>query len=730
MISSCVFILFVTQVSFAATIVVQPGEVLIADNNRCSLREAIINANDDGPTHDDCDFGIAGDLDTIELASSSIYTLPDGPFGVEGNTGLPVINSPITINGNGSTIQRDPSLPCILDTVETADEFRMIHMAGNSAADILTINDITMKYGCADGAGFTGYGGAIRNNGGVGSTVEIHNSIFSDNRALNGGAATGITNNAITRIYESTFFNNHASVRGGAIYSHLATLEVHGSTFTGNSSGASGGAVVVDFPSPAISSALIQNSTISGNVAGDEGGGIWIRAPFVDLVSSTIVLNEAAEGGGAYIADVAIEIKNSIVALNSAPIGGDCSKFVTATLAAFGNNLDSDGTCNALDPDFTTVTPGQLNLSPLGDFGGPTQTHALQFGSVAIDAVTDCTSFVAGDPILTDQRGIARPQLPISTCDIGAFEARTFEMLAEPERVLIRNRYSAPFWCGKERQEMVVDGVTTITIRQYETEIDVSFPSRRILALFPAPSETARILATLTLSEPSRFLTAGTMSPPVLIQLDSERNFRINCTMLRLKPIVLDEIGEIDQLLDDILEPDQLFHGLLTLLTDKEIKVKVTKKITSHVGTDDGAGLVFFSTEETIEQSEIKAERAFGFTNTSIEVPKSPVSAKQLQLVKQKLQSSAEQLVSPVIQMKSSSLSIRVQGASRIALEVYSLGGKLIHEASSRGNQLQWNLRDRSGRPVANGVYLYRVSITAPNSRAVRHEITKLVIMR
>jgi hypothetical protein len=61
------------------------------------------------------------------------------------------------------------------------------------------------------------------------------------------------------------------------------------------------------------------------------------------------------------------------------------------------------------------------NLGPLASNGGPTQTHALNAGSVAIDA---------GDPGVpgsgatacetTDQRGITRPQGP--GCDIGAFE--------------------------------------------------------------------------------------------------------------------------------------------------------------------------------------------------------------------------------------------------------------------------------------------------------------------
>jgi hypothetical protein len=59
-------------------------------------------------------------------------------------------------------------------------------------------------------------------------------------------------------------------------------------------------------------------------------------------------------------------------------------------------------------------------LGPLHDNGGPTFTHALLFGSPAIDA-GDNSACPA-----TDQRGFVRPMDGdddgTATCDIGAFE--------------------------------------------------------------------------------------------------------------------------------------------------------------------------------------------------------------------------------------------------------------------------------------------------------------------
>ena len=88
-----------------------------------------------------------------------------------------------------------------------------------------------------------------------------------------------------------------------------------------------------------------------------------------------------------------------------------------------GYNIESPGdTCGFDQPtDQVNVTAEQLNLGPLQDNGGPTMTHALGAGSVAIDKIPaeDCVD-ADGAPLTTDQRGVARPQG--DSCDVGAFE--------------------------------------------------------------------------------------------------------------------------------------------------------------------------------------------------------------------------------------------------------------------------------------------------------------------
>ena len=81
-----------------------------------------------------------------------------------------------------------------------------------------------------------------------------------------------------------------------------------------------------------------------------------------------------------------------------------------------GGNVESPGdTCLFTDPtDQVNVSVAELALGSLQNNGGPTDTHALLEGSVAIGAG------VLGNCTPTDQRGVERPQG--DGCDAGAFE--------------------------------------------------------------------------------------------------------------------------------------------------------------------------------------------------------------------------------------------------------------------------------------------------------------------
>jgi hypothetical protein len=215
-------------------------------------------------------------------------------------------------------------------------------------------------------------------------------------------------------VSHSTFSDNvtDSGGSGGGIYIFSGAVTVSRSTFSDNTADFSGGGIFND------ATLTVSNSTFSDNVANSVGGGIF-NIGTLTVSHSTLSGNAAGLSGGIFNGfDSTLNVKNSIVA--NSPAGRDCRSFGTLNVA--GVNFDTDGSC----PGFMQVTSAELNLGPLDDNGGPTQTHALLPDSVAIDAAPDengfghCTDY-DGNPVTTDQRGVARPQ--DAACDVGAYEA-------------------------------------------------------------------------------------------------------------------------------------------------------------------------------------------------------------------------------------------------------------------------------------------------------------------
>ena len=84
----------------AATIIVTNGTSTVANGDGCSLPEAIINANANNQSGStDCAAGSGAD--TISLSTNVTLTAVNNA--TNGNNGLPVVTSAITVEGNGQT---------------------------------------------------------------------------------------------------------------------------------------------------------------------------------------------------------------------------------------------------------------------------------------------------------------------------------------------------------------------------------------------------------------------------------------------------------------------------------------------------------------------------------------------------------------------------------------------------------------------------------------------------
>ena len=242
-------------------------------------------------------------------------------------------------------------------------------------------------------------GGALLNHG----LATIDGSILTLNFAAAGG---GIENSGGLHVFASEISDNGARFYGAGLR-NLGFAVVRSTTVSGNVDGG-----IINW-----GDLSLQNSTVSGNRSLRIPGSVLsMGAGSAKIVNSTIVHNFSNYGGGgvsgtAYLA-------NTIVANNDS---GDCVNAVVS----WGHNLDSDGSCGLGDAtDLQGLNP---QVGPLGDNGGPTETHALLPGSPAIDQVpvAQCRlGRLAG----ADQRGVARPQPADGACDIGSFELEYAEV--------------------------------------------------------------------------------------------------------------------------------------------------------------------------------------------------------------------------------------------------------------------------------------------------------------
>jgi len=423
----------------ALSAVTAPAQAQTIHNVACdvaALRAAVDSANTDGTDSvlalaSGCDYAFAADD-----PSSNGNALPD----------IVTDDGSLTFDGYGATLRRSNGRVCNIDDTDPETEFRLIKTLRGSAT--VTFDHVTVRDFCSrvSGGVILGYLGdnfrlidstfmdnAADNGGGVaaGSSLNLHiegSTFLRNNTARSSGGVSESSQLHVTAI-NSRFIDNTSTNSGGVFNaSSDATMNIVGCIFSGNHAGNNGGvlraATTTDFN--------ILNSTFVSNTTSGDGGVIWIHdANTVNITNSTFLDNAGTGGFTFYVEDYDVENVNNQLTMKNSIVSNQSD----ACNEAFDDGQDNfltDSSCDSGDGLFNLGAPAGLETT-LADNGGPTETLALTAISNALDVVTDCTAvssgdnplFANGDPVTTDQRGMARPSG--EGCDSGAFELQPEE---------------------------------------------------------------------------------------------------------------------------------------------------------------------------------------------------------------------------------------------------------------------------------------------------------------
>jgi len=265
----------------------------------------------------------------------------------------------------------------------------------------LTIPANTSITGPTSGSGYTlsdlvtlDGGGAVGVFYTTSAGVTVSNLAIQNGNSEYGG---GIFNYSGTvTVTNSTFTNNVASTWGGAILSY-GTTTVTGSTFSGNSAGQYGGGIL-----NYAGTTTITNSTFTQNSAPEGGGGILNNGQ-TTVSSSTIDGNSTTSGGGGILNFNSLSLANSVITGNTN--GGSGTDDVDDSSEQGGNFWNGSNVINGNLIGAYNGTPQNgtnVNLAPLYNYGGPTQTMIPLPGSPAI-----CGGLASNIPsgTTTDERG-------------------------------------------------------------------------------------------------------------------------------------------------------------------------------------------------------------------------------------------------------------------------------------------------------------------------------------
>lgn len=403
----------------------------------------------------------------VTLKGGHVYHLTAGAYGgcIRSVGNVELINSTVT--------------SCSAHSGAPASSKFNVYGGGIFASGNVTLTSSTVSDNSATSAHYLVKGGGIFASGNVQATHSTISGNYSKGSVIMEGGgifAAGDVTSSYSTVSGNELKTTAGSAFGGGIYLVSGNLSASYSAISGNSvlsppGYGAGGAVFAkhgvtlrkstisnNYSSEAIggiaaiSSSSNTNqfymiaSTVSGNSAGSFVGGVGVNSATTKIYNSTIAFNTAAAasandhqvyGPGLALnstyGPMSVKLSSNLLSNNTYGPGteGDLSTANTSAHAITFNTSPANNFVRAsyvppLDasqlPDDTLSGSCPL-LGPLRNNGGPTLTHALLSGSIAIDQGNNAKS------LTEDQRGVLTDTMPFKyplpsglVADIGAYE--------------------------------------------------------------------------------------------------------------------------------------------------------------------------------------------------------------------------------------------------------------------------------------------------------------------
>jgi hypothetical protein len=322
---------------------------------------------------------------TINLAPGCTYSLTSANNTTMGGNGLPVVVSPITINGRGAAIAGNSS------------RFRIVMVDGTSGG-ALTLNGVSITGGKVTGMMAAGAGGGILNFSG---TLVLNSASVTGNSGADAGGGIASAFGATTTLNNSEVAWNTVPGNGsggGGILSLASTLTLNSSTVDHNSGPGGGGIASGNGQGGGPGSTVTLNkSVISNNTATGApmsgGGGISNGGTLVSNNSQIINNNAPGEIGAGLLNHTTATLNNTIVSGNSTDgLGGGIMNAIffagqaTPTLVLNNSHVTSNSAADgggivniSFDP---TVSAGTVTLHHT-DVSSNTPNNCVPGGSIA-----------------------------------------------------------------------------------------------------------------------------------------------------------------------------------------------------------------------------------------------------------------------------------------------------------------------------------------------------------